>query len=75
MDLLKSGSRTTSEDGSSWTNWWLFPRLTDDQLEQVMDEENIRRYSGGPGQQFSSHPYVKRGKRWTLITQSQGWDV
>lgn len=72
--LIRQGSKSYG-DGDSWNNWWLFPRLSDDEVKDVMIKYDIDRYYSGPGQTFSNRPSVRHSARYTLITQFGGYDI
>ncbi len=72
---LRKGTRTT-EDGESWTSWWLFPLLSPDQvLDVAEDYELCRSHHTGPGGPFTSAGWVRSSRSYTLFTQEGGWDV
>lgn len=71
---LKSGSRSY-DDGSSWMDWWVFPRLTDAQIEEVIEEYDITPSHGGPGNFFARRAGVTDNRSRTLIVQWGGYDV
>ena len=61
---------------AAYINFWLFKRvLTDDEVAEVIEQQSITAYYGGPGQPYSRRAVVRRSKRWTLITQSGGLDI
>jgi hypothetical protein len=74
MDPINSGCREY-EGGESWLNWWVFPLLTEGQVDEVMERLDLGRYYGGPGQMFTRHASVRHGKTRTVITQYGGYDV
>lgn len=63
------------DNGDTWTNWWLYPTLTDEQLDEVMEELNLGYFYGGPGRAFGRDPYYWTTRSYTLITQDGGLDV
>jgi hypothetical protein len=71
---IRQGSKQF-DDGAAWTNWYLFPRLNDNQVEDVIDAYDLTPWGGGPGQTYSGSAGVQHSKSYTLITQSGGWDV
>jgi hypothetical protein len=72
---VREGNRTSSF-GDSWENWWLFAaNLTDAEVEEFCDENNIEWFYSHPGGTFSRGPSVRRSPGHTLITESGGYDV
>lgn len=63
------------DGGDTWTNWWVYPALTDEQVKDVIEELNLGYFYGGPGRAFGRDPYHKTSKSYTLITQDGGLDV
>lgn len=62
-------------DGDSWVNWWLFPRLTPAQVEDVMDDYDLTAWGNGPGTAYTRSGYAQHSKSYTLVTQHGGYDV
>jgi hypothetical protein len=71
---IRQGSKY-ADDGDSWTNYWIFPRLTEKQIEEVIDRLDIRRTAGRPGQIFTSSPSFRHTSNRTIITQYGGYDI
>jgi hypothetical protein len=74
MNPIKSGCKSYS-GGESWTNWWLFPRLTDDQVADVLEQHDIGAHYSAPGSTFTRCAWVRHSRSYTLVTQEGGWDV
>ena len=75
MDPIREGVRRT-ENGESWTNWWLFPRMhSDEMVHDVIDWLGLDAYNGGPGRVFTRGAGVRHSRSYTLITQDGGYDV
>lgn len=74
MKPLRVGVREF-DDGSSWVHWLLFPRLTDDELGNVIDENDLNVWYEHPGGMYAHLPSVHHTKHRTLITQRGGWDI
>jgi len=72
MEPVKSGVRRVNE---SWVSWWLFPRLTEDQAEEFIQDNNLTACHLAPGSRFWRDADVRHTKTRTLISQSGGWDV
>ena len=71
---IRTGSRSYG-GGESWTNWWLFPRLNDAQVEDVLEDYDLGAYYHAPGAPFSRDADVTHSRSYTLIRQSGGYDV
>lgn len=71
MQPNKSGCRR--KDGN-FIEWFLFPRLTDEQTETFIERENLFPYYYGDGC-FGRRAVVAHTKTRTLITRKGGWDV
>lgn len=71
---LAKGSKGTDE---TWCDWWVFPRLTDEQAEHMAyDVLNLSQYNGHPGGCFTRKPIIRqRGQSYTLIFQRGGMDI
>jgi hypothetical protein len=63
------------DDGETWTDWYLFQKLTDDQIEQAIDQYGLYAGSNGPGCVYGCDPVVKTVGNRTLITQNCGLDI
>lgn len=70
--LLSQGSRGDSE---SFTDWWIFPRLTDDDVSNAIDACDIYAYGGVPGNGFARRACVRHTSAYTVITQNGGLDI
>ena len=62
-----------SRDGESWTRWTLYPRLTEEQIQDILGDTGD--YEGGPGQAFYRRGYARSSTSYTLIKQSGGLDI
>lgn len=49
--------------------------MTDDEVEDFVENNNIQHYYGGPGRFFQQKPIVRHSKRRTLIIAISGFDV
>jgi hypothetical protein len=64
------------DGGTGWTNWFLFPRISDDDVQDFIADTPGLDYSyAGPGQTFALRPNVRHSPGHTLITQWCGYDV
>ena len=75
MKPLRQG---TSRDpsGESWVDWWIFPKLREDELTDVMEDNNIGRFHNGHGREFGLTPTITHVQdRLTVIEQIGGLDI
>ena len=74
MNAICEGVRR-SENGESWTSWWLYPRMGDDQVVDVIDWLGLDAHYSGPGCVYTRQAGVRHSRSYTLITHEGGWDV
>jgi hypothetical protein len=72
---LNKGVVYFGELGESYKKWWIFNRLTEEQIEQMSYEYNWHRSYSGSGQYFREKANFEHKDGFTYVTQYGGWDI
>ena len=70
---LKTGTKVFVD--ASWIEWFLFPRLTDEQVSRVIHDYFLHSVRTHPGGYYSDPPTVRHTHNKTLITHFRGLDI
>lgn len=70
---IRSGT-VIDDDGSGWSNWWLFsPPLSKEEVRTFIEKNAIERYLPEEmGQAYSFGPLVSSSQTYTLIKEHGG---
>lgn len=74
MSKLIASGYTEKDKGTRYA-WWVYPAMSLDEAEKVIRDMNIVSYLGSPGMPFTDKPLIRLSRRYTVITQLQGFDV
>lgn len=72
--IVAQGYREDS-GGESGTAWWVFERLSYDEISQARDAYDLYAYSDGCGSAYGGKVVVRHSNSYTLFTQSVGLDI
>ncbi len=62
-------------DFETWTDFYVFPRMSDDQARDEIRDRQLLSGRGGPGEIFARRPVIRHSVSRTLIMQSGGYDI
>lgn len=68
--------RNFGGDCDSWQEAWVFNRpLSESEIADFIDYNDITSHYGGPGRGFARKPIIRQTARKTVISQMGGLDI
>lgn len=75
MKLIANGCSIV-EGGESWTDWWLFTSMSQEEAEAVVEDQlGLFDHAGMPGGVYARRPVIRHSRSYTLIRQRCGLDI
>ena len=72
----KAGNKFWNDEEYAGISFWYFDRqLTQTEIEDFLDYNNIASYYSGAGKGFARMPAIRQNGKRTLITQIFGMDI